>query len=142
MTSENNGQTAIEAYFERLLSAAFAREAKGESGKTPDQVRELMKTHAAHMNNIETTYEREAELVQIVSDLDLDSIQDRSIRIANAKMAESQQQKLTDVEAIKAFTFTGYRNANPEDPAAAPGENGDDAAGGPQSQPPPAPSGP
>ncbi len=127
MASENNGQTGIAAFFDRLMDEAFARAASGKPGKTPDQVLGLMKVHEQHMRNIATTFTREAELVEMVSELDLDSIEDPAIRRMNGKMAESLQAKLTDVEAIKAFTFQGYRDA--------PRDSGPDA-------PTPGPSGP
>lgn len=115
MDSENNGQTAIEAFFDRLMDEAFARAAKGLPGKTPDQVLELMKVHETHMRNIATTFTREAELAEMISELDLEGIDDPAIRRMNGKMAESLQAKLTDVEEIKAFTFRGYRDASQND---------------------------
>jgi hypothetical protein len=127
--SEKNGQTAIAAFFDRLIDEAFARAAKGEPGKTPDQVLELMKVHETHMRNIASTFTREAELAEMISELDLESIEDPAIRRMNGKMAESLQAKLTTVEEIKAFTFRGYRDAKPEDSA-------------PTGETPPPPSGP
>lgn len=136
MTSENNGQSPIEAYFERLLEEAFERAATGAPGKTPDQVLALMQTHADRVKAMEISPEREAELKRAVSDVDMDGIEDPSLRRANAKMAESQQQKLTNVEDIKAFKFTGYRDTPPE------GATPDDDGATPSEGTPPAPSGP
>ena len=105
------------------MDAAFARATNGKPGKTPAQVLELMKVHEQHMRNISTTFTREAELAEMVSELDLEGIDDPAIRRMNGKMAESLQAKLTDVEAIKAFTFRGYRDASQNDEPGAP-ENG------------------
>jgi hypothetical protein len=139
VTSEKDGQTPIEAYFERLLLEAFERASTGAPGKTPEQVLELMRVHADRLKAMEISPEREAELKRAVSDVDMGSIEDPALRRANAKMAESQQQKLTNVEDIKAFKFTGYRDAPPEDAGLDPEDNGEDPAGG---TPPPCPSGP
>jgi hypothetical protein len=89
MDSEQNPNSS-EAIMARMLEKAFERAAKGEPGRTPEEVMDLIEQRVKKSQENALTPEREAELKGLVEGMGLhfDENTDPAIRHVNGKVAE------------------------------------------------------